>query len=443
MAALATTLLLTLSFGFLAVVLLWRRAEAQRTHAEHEQILAERERSNSERERSRAEEARIRAEADYKVARAALAEVLNMGTRALEINDESRDFIACLQAARSGMLEIAKARSDDPEIWKLLAIVDLVLGRDHAHQGKALEVRPLLVESLLYWEKILQDDPHDRFAQQHRTESLLRLARVVERQGNIEDSVSHWERAVASVESIFPNVSDVELSALVECRISLARLVDRLGDHERAETILETSLRMLSEMRSKTMNPEASKWMLWTRTELGRLYERFSPRELEGLAAEDWAQRVTALLCSSPGTESMDPRQEFEIVHRLIEPFEVRAASQCHAGKLEEARRTADRLHALAQILVRRYPDKPAAHLSLSKAFQQKVKNAWRLEDRAAIERNLKLALAEARQALFLDPQNVQVRQEVSVLKQRLNDLLAPQKEREAPVVVCDKTGRE
>lgn len=86
-------------------------------------------------------------------------------------------------------------------------------------------------------------------------------------------------------------------------------------------------------------------------------------------------------------------------------------------------------MHAFARLLVSTHPDQPAAHLALSQAFVQFAKNAWQINDRAAIERNWKLALDEARQALVLYPQNINARREVADLERRLHDLLAPQRE--------------
>jgi eukaryotic-like serine/threonine-protein kinase len=427
-ATLATALLMTFSVGFLAIVLLWRHAEAERNEAE----LA----------RGRAEAARIRAEADYRAARAGLTTVVGLGSWALNLEGrglETRElpteyFIRCLEVARYHLIELAKPPSSDPEIWKFLALVDLILGKALDFRGKPVEARPLHVEAVMYWEKILHVNPHDLFAKRHRWESLIHLAKVAEQQGNSEESVRYWERAISLGESLMPFRNDREFVELAECRFSLARLVDRLGDHERARTILEANLRMRGNVSADTKPATVRALELRTREQLRRLMEQFPPQEFEGLAAEDWARKVAAVLSSTRSTVSTDPTLESESGSRFIQSLSERAGSERRTSKLDDARRTADRIHALAKLMVARYPDQPAAHLSLAAAFQQRAKNAWRFDDRGAVKRYLELALDEARQALVLDPQNARADGDVTELQRRLNDLLAPQRDAESPI---------
>ncbi len=59
--------------------------------------------------------------------------------------------------------------------------------------------------------------------------------------------------------------------------------------------------------------------------------------------------------------------------------------------------------------LVRRDPNEAAFHLVLCEAFEQEAKNAWKIEDYAAIEDALRKALGEARPRC-LDPRNKDAR---------------------------------
>ncbi len=512
-AALAGALLLTLSVGFLAIVLLWRHAQDERA----------------------------RAEADYRAARDGLTVIVELGRWAFGLERDGLEtkeipnehFSRCLEVARSHLFELAKPPTSDPEIWKLLAIADLVLGKTLDLRGKPIEAHAFHADAVTNWEKILQEDPHNLFAQHHRWESLIPLARFAERQGNDEESVRRWERTIIVGESMMPFMLDRELCDLAECRMSFSRLVDRLGDHERAWLILEGNLRMRGNVRAET-NPtivrdvESSTrehlcrlwesllplarfaerqgdaeesvrrweraitmgesmmpfmfdrelcdlaecrmsfsrlvdrlgdheraWLILegnlrmrgnvraetnpatvrdletrTREQLCRLMERFPPPEFEGLAAEDWARRVATRLCLTASAYGTDPTLESERVYRLIESLGNRAASERHISRLDDARRTADRIHALAKLMVARYPDQSAAHLSLGTAFFQRAKNAWRLEDRGAVERYWELALAEARQALFLDPHNALASRDVTLVQRRLDGLRNPQRDK-------------
>ena len=342
-----------------------------------------------------------------------------------------------LQSARERILKLVEPRSNDPEIWKLVATVDLILGRDFELQGKLDEARPFHAESLLYWEKLLHQDPHDRFALDHRWETFIRLARAVEDQGNVEDSMRHWERAILLGERLLPLMSEVQLGMFTECHLCLARLVDGLGDHDRAWTIVEENLRILGSLPAKAMTPSLRIWMDANRSELdqmelGRMIHGLPFRETTHLTAEDWADRVERRLSLTFGTDSMGSSKASEFGYQCMRSLANWASSERHTGKLVDARRTADRMHALAKLMVARYPDQPAAHLALDRAFVQRAKNAWQIDDRAAVERSWRLAIDEACQALRLDPQDARARYEVTDLQRRLDDLLAPQREAEA-----------
>jgi hypothetical protein len=109
----------------------------------------------------------------------------------------------------------------------------------------------------------------------------------------------------------------------------------------------------------------------------------------------------------------------------FMDCLSARIASQRRLGPIEEARRFAERTHALARLLVARHPDRPAAHLALCAALTQMAKNAWQTDDLAAVEQNWKLAIDEARRALVLDPQDARAVNEVANLQKRLDLLLA------------------
>ena len=413
--ALAAALMTTISVGFLAMVLLWRRADAERNRAEQEW-------SNAEKERDRAE-------AGYKAARAALAEVFDLGTTGLQTTGLSRDqFIVRLQTARRRILNRAEPRSGDLESSKL-AYVDLVLGKKFEVQGKIDEPRLLHGESLLYWENILRKDPFDQFAQHRRFESAVRLATAIEDQGNAEDSLRHWERASLFGESILPAMSIGELETLADCRCSLATHVDRLGERVRARTILEGTLRILGNVPAENVTPEFCARVARTQFELGKIIQRFSLREIDHLSAEDWANRVARFFCSTFTTDSIPPLKESDVGCWLAQSLGQEAAFQRRNGKLDEAHRTVDRIHALGKIMVVRYPDQASAHLCLAETFAQRAKNAWRPEDRDEVERNWKLAIDEARHTLLLDPRDARAERLATKLQRRLNDLLAAPRE--------------
>ena len=101
----------------------------------------------------------------------------------------------------------------------------------------------------------------------------------------------------------------------------------------------------------------------------------------------------------------------------------VGAAEQRKAGRLDDARRTAACLSAFGKMLARRDPNEAAFHVVLCEAFEQESKNAWKVEDYTAIREALQRALGEARNALSLDPRNIETRTHVARLQDKLVDL--------------------
>jgi hypothetical protein len=79
-----------------------------------------------------------------------------------------------------------------------------------------------------------------------------------------------------------PVMLDRELGDLAECRISLARLLDCLGDHERAGTILQANLRMCREVPAETGPVTVKSLEHRTRQEILRHMEQFALGELRG-----------------------------------------------------------------------------------------------------------------------------------------------------------------
>jgi tetratricopeptide (TPR) repeat protein len=401
-AALAASLALTLSAGFLTIFLLWRYADAKRIQAEA---------------------ARIRAEADYEVGRAALGEILDLGQTSIEPTVVvTRDrVIVSLNAARRRILELANRRANDPLIWNLMAVVNLFLGRNLEYQGNYVQAESLYTESLACWEKILSRTPRE-FAAMHRHWQTLRcLGRVLELEGKMQDGERFWERCVTAGESVLTKMPPPEVSAMAACRMALARTVEGRGDQARARTILEANLSMLKNVPSAATIPTIAQRISETRGELLRI-----EFESEAVGELEWARRAVRLLHSSPNVEGKGARHEAEAGYLFQNSLIERAARQRRIHELDGARRTAHRTLAFARLLVSTHPDQSPAHVALSLAFTQIAKNAWQIDDRSAIERNWKLALEEARQALRLDPHDARAQREVTGLQRRLDELLAP-----------------
>ena len=71
-------------------------------------------------------------------------------------------------------------------------------------------------------------------------------------------------------------------------------------------------------------------------------------------------------------------------------------------------------------MLVRRDPNEAGFHVVLCEAFEQKAKNAWKVEDFPTIEAATRNALVAACTALDLDPRNEEARVKVAGLQDKL-----------------------
>ena len=87
---------------------------------------------------------------------------------------------------------------------------------------------------------------------------------------------------------------------------------------------------------------------------------------------------------------------------------------------MDGARRIAERMLALADHYRSTCADLPAAHLALTKAYEQMWKNARQAGDDVAVEANVKRALSAARQAWSLDPDYEFAERTVRMLEQKL-----------------------
>jgi hypothetical protein len=150
--------------------------------------------------------------------------------------------------------------------------------------------------------------------------------------------------------------------------------------------------------------------------------------EADNLSAEDWASVSIPLLSMSPTSGRTSPTVDPDASVSFVLRMHDCAAGERHAGRLDQARRIADRLHAFARQLVARYPDQAMAHWALSWAYIEIHKNAWQTKDWAAIEKYLKLGVDAARHALVLDPDNALLRRHLADYQQRLDNLLSPPK---------------
>jgi tetratricopeptide (TPR) repeat protein len=413
-AVLAAILAFVLATGLLTVLLLWWQAEAERRRAEDESRFA----------------GRLLGE---------ISALGQPGSPQLVVLPRD-DVTAALRRMRDQIVPPRTGRPGDAATCQQLAQLDLTLATHLELQGKTDECRSALVDCLENLHRVLQLRPGDRTASLRRFYAYQVLGSVAEREGKAEESLAHLERAVACGQDCVRLQADVFLiHQLAECRWSLAQALSRRGDRERARSLILANLRMLDEVAGGAGDPVITVWRTLARLDLHPFraassaapaprpdtcdpLARLAAPEADALDAESWAELVGR--CLTPGPDAVDlPDKELFL---FIDYLEMRVAWQRRSGRIDEARRAAGRMHAFARLLAARSPGRSAAHLALCESYKQMAKNAWQpVADRAAIERNWRLAIDEARQALGLDPQDARAGSELADLQKRLDRFLA------------------
>jgi serine/threonine protein kinase/tetratricopeptide (TPR) repeat protein len=416
-AALTAALMLTLSVGFLSVVLLWRHAEAERSRTEEE----------------------------LRFAGSMLAEITGLtypGSGPVRVLN-SDHVMAFLRSERDHILQLRAQSPDDLAICLQLAHIDLHLAAILEEQKRTERARPLLAECLKNVDRFLERHPRDHVAWRRRFNAYTALASVAAQEGKSGECLDHLERAVDYGQECLRLSPESDLiDGVAHCRLSLAQALYRRGDVERARFLILANFRMLEEVPKDDATPIIAIWRTLVRLDLHQFQagrslmpasqsddadplSRLASPEADKLDAERWAELVGRCLSSSPAVIDTSKDNIYILIVRLTE----RIGLQRRLGKIDEARRAADRLHAFARLVTARYPGEPAAHVLLSESFTQMAKNAWYPFNRAAVERNWKLALDEARRALEIDPQNAHAISRVADLQKRLDKLLASKPE--------------
>jgi tetratricopeptide (TPR) repeat protein len=415
-AMLGLCLAVTLWAGFLGIFLLWRHAEAQRRQAE----------------------------ADFKIMSDVLGQIveINAGGDFVPRVAGPESLISSLQQTRERLLEVAASRPDQMLISRHLAFVAKRLGYALMAEGKWDEARLAFHESLSGWERVLRNDPLDHRSRRSQILALRGSAQVAEKKGKLEESGVLLTRALEAAEVL--GSSDrcaASICVLADSRHNRARFLARLGDHAAARSLRAANRRMLEEVTVDSGHPEVMAWRIFARCDCDRSSVESSHASasevggsgpLSGLAssesdrlpADRWAELIADDLRSA-ATSDMAPPQTCSAGFNFVLHLGAIASGYRRSGNVEEARRTVDRIHAFARMLVARYPDQSFAHLTVGEAYSQLHKNAWQTDDRVALERNLKLALDATLQSLVLDPKSEIARFLVDLRRRRLTNLLA------------------
>ncbi len=439
-ATLAISFVLAIAIGLLTTSWFWRRATAELQRAEIE-------RNRGQAERSRADSERRTAEAGLELADEILgvfADSNGRGFFLLPAEYSRSRLVPVLRRGKQNLLTLQHRCPDHLTVRKWLAGTDIRLAAILIKDGELDEAHVLLTQAQQSLEQAAAEAPGDAAVLAFQVMNYALLVDLSNRQGKVKDCIEYAVRRIAVVERILERgATSASITSLANMRAGLAMLLARGGEVARARSLIEANLRMLDNDPRGAGDPAAAILRVFACEDLRQLETNGRSRPTESpavpgtnalsrlispqadeLSAESWASLLVQLLSVRPASGGAAPVLEAHIV----DCFFIRIAERRNSGRLEEARRLADRFHAFARQLVARYPNHAAAHWALSHAGIQIHKNACKTGDRAGIERYLTLAVDEARHAVILDPDNALLRHHLADWQERLQDLLSPPK---------------
>jgi tetratricopeptide (TPR) repeat protein len=317
------------------------------------------------------------------------------------------------------------------------------LGRTLTEEYRWDEARRLYECSIEEAEDAIRSLPHVAFLREWLLSSLSHLVQIADREKNPEEAEALLTRAIAYAEEWHRDVPAVEsLVALISMRRLLAQALAWEGRRDEARALVLANHRSLTESprdgdnegiaTERVRNPlDFHRWGLgpppdaWADAvgppdPLALLASADGDR----LPAEAWARLALRVLRSTVGS-SAGTFRESRAALWFTADLRGLAAAQRRGDRLDQARRTVDRLAAFARLLVERNPSDPAAYLVLADAYEQESKNAWRpAADRPTIERTLWQAVAVNRRALDLAPYDELAHYELERRERKLDNLL-------------------
>jgi serine/threonine protein kinase len=447
--ALSAALVTTLIAGILALLSLWYRSELARR---------------------RAEAAQKAAEANFEVANRSLRDLAEFARETL--SDPAFDtsvpaFLdAALEEARTKQLQLAEGNPSESKGKEQLAIFDELLGEVCRIRGRFDKARLLFKESSQLWEESI---PLGSDVEDARTHQLVVLSELARMRQTADDPliVDSWSaQAQVITERLIRSRRHVgKIFRLSEDERKLADALVRRRAQDQSNRLLEASLRRFEALaRQQPHNLEIRLCKALTLAAQGK-HDDMSTiaaqaakgptlddpsremvvRALTELAARSFGLTQGAAAPVDPAGRTKGPdelAQHFlvfldercrllrldstsipEIAWRMRE-LVLGAATDCrYVGKLPEARQITDRLQAIAQLLVRSYPNRPEPLFLLCDSYHQHAKNAWKTNDLTIVEQSLRQSLEAANRAFALAPDSEVAHQFVVDRRKRLAGL--------------------
>ncbi len=412
-AALAAALVLTLSVGLVVITLSWRRAEA-----------------------------------NLRMAKEVLGELVDLsvgGQNGFPKVMTLDRLIPALEKVRTHLQTLSAGQPDDLRLAGQLADVESSLCGSLSRAGRHEDARIIFLESLARLDTIVRQHPADEAVRKALSYRLCELSEVSGTLGKTEDSIGFLARAVElEVEGMRFAPTPSGFATLFNRRRRLAWCLFGRGDFDRALSLVGANLRLSEGTRLAGVSLSLERFLTYIDL---KLISECLPSATAAVTAapvagdseplsrlafptdasqppRQWANLAALALRSADQSDPASAaRRESEDAYTAMGRLMAIASSFNQAGKLEEARQIAERMHALATYFVESHRGEPAAHLALSHAYIRLYKNAYKTNDTAAIEANMKLALRSAQTAVGLDPTSETARYQVDSLQRKLAGL--------------------
>ena len=369
-AALSASLVFSSSAGFLAVILLWRYAEAERH----------------------------RAQADFETANDILGQIVGLcaGGPLLPPVLSETSLATLLEQTRNRIIEIGARRPEHPAIARHLAFLDRRLGHALMQEGQLEKARVVFEESVRCWDRSSREKSLNHGELISLTQALRGSAEVADHQNRPDASVIHLRRAVDLSEQLVQQWASWQaIEMLADSRSGLARLLASQGDFEQARSLMLANLRLLENVPEVLDHPKVAARRVAAQIDFDRIHaapshvaaislrtdgtgqpvscQHLASPEADQLSDQAWAELATQSLHSPVRTV---PAYVSEAGFWLIRHISGIAAEQRRSNKLEQAKLTVNRIVALGHLLVERHSDQPSSHLGLSEAYFHVSKNA-------------------------------------------------------------------
>jgi hypothetical protein len=296
----------------------------------------------------------------------------------------------------------------------------------------------------------------------------IELASLIDHENRLNESLDNYQQAELILAQVVQDPERLDAIFWIDdARRSIARLLERKGMAKQGRELLEYHVAMLGQLsahhKTPATGPPIRLLATLVRLDLAsdqdardkifasiekfppdvRLPKRYELRLAQWIAKSIYSSRkLTAgsnapiqpelfahhlmdeiiALCTRLGDyPGLLPNVADELVNLAIKS----GSRQRSEGRLADARQTALFFLSFGKLLVREKSSEGVYHMILAKAYEQQAKNAWKIDDLAAIESSLRAALAEAYSALTLAPDDDRIRLHVSTVRDKLFNLTA------------------